>query len=194
MKFNDLNLRDVGNSIQLVGAIYAGNGKIYQCIFPGEETQTSQVMQLETLEMTTEEWTRFLCQTDLMETEILSKAKDGEITKAIYRKSQRQIDQNVAWGVFRRDKYKCRYCAAEAPLTVDHLVRWEEGGPTTPENLLSACRSCNRARGDMPYAVWLRNVYYLKKSDKLDDKMRKANEDLSHTLDKIERVYHVRSR
>lgn len=35
MDFEHLNLRSVGNTIQIAGAIYAGEGKIFLCFFPG---------------------------------------------------------------------------------------------------------------------------------------------------------------
>ena len=58
----------------------------------------------------TEDWKKVLRQTDLLETEVLALSEDGKLTKAILRKSQRQIEARISWNVFRRDGYRCRYC------------------------------------------------------------------------------------
>jgi len=192
MKLSELNLHEVGNTIQLVGVVYDDPERHRTILipFPDEPVDEST----EVLEMGREDWEKFLRQTDTMETEILQRASDGKITKAIVRKCQRQIDQKVAWTCYERDEYKCRYCGAKLPLTVDHLVRWEEGGPTTVDNLLSACKKCNRTRGDKPYAEWLQHPYYKKVSRNLDPKWVEANERVAATLDAIPRVVHKRSR
>ncbi|WP_212636678.1 HNH endonuclease, partial [Salmonella enterica] len=55
----------------------------------------------------------------------------------ILRKNQRILDQKIAWEVYRRDKYKCRYCGIDnVPLTVDHIITWESGGATHADNLM----------------------------------------------------------
>lgn len=191
MEFKDLNLLSIGNTVQMVGAVYAGDGKAFLCLFPGETVEAS----IEPLPMDVSEWEKFLRQTDLMETEILTRSKDGTLVKAIVRKSNRQIDQNVSWRVFRRDAYRCRYCGADdVPLTVDHLVRWEENGPSTEANLLAACKKCNKVRGNHSYADWLRHPAYRQTSKNLTEAIRKANEALLATLDKIPRVVNQRSR
>jgi len=193
MKFSELPLLKVGDTIQMVGAIYEGEGDTFLCFFPGEfESGTTR---LQRLEMSLEEWQTFIRQTDLLETEVLTKAADGTLAKAILRKSQRQIDQNVSWRVFRRDEYRCRYCYRDdAPLTVDHLVRWEEGGPSIEANLLSSCKKCNKVRGDTSYEDWLSHPYYRKVSGNLPEKISKSNEAILPTLDAIPRVVHVKSR
>ena len=204
MKLNELNLQSIGNTIQMVGAIYAGEGDIFICMFPEdrylipkgyEDKGSVPILGLSTLDMDSEDWKTFLRQTDLLETEILVKAADGTLTKAIARKSQRQIDQTVSWNVYRRDKYTCRYCGRkDVPLTVDHLVRWEEGGPSIEENLLSSCKSCNRTRGNMSYGDWMRSPAYRKISEKLDWEINRANHEIEDTLAKIPRVAHIKSR
>lgn len=134
-RLHEIDILDVGNSIQLTGAIYSGQDAYYLCFFPGDQPDG---LRLDELQMDLADWQKFLRQTDLMETEILVHAKDKTVTKAIVRKSQRQIDQVVSWKVFKRDNYSCRYCASDdTPLTVDHLIAWEDGGPTIEENLHS---------------------------------------------------------
>lgn len=194
MKLNELEIHQIGNEIQLTGAIYSGQGKHLLCFFPDETLPGGEPLQA--LDMSFEDWMKFIRQTDLMETEILERnPKTGELTKAIVRKSQRQIDNAVSWKVFRRDQYTCRYCALnDVPLTVDHVVLWEEGGPSIEQNLVSACKKCNRTRGTMQYEQWLASSYYEEKAKKLSEAVKDANRSLVGTLASIPRMIHKRSR
>jgi 5-methylcytosine-specific restriction endonuclease McrA len=79
-------------------------------------------------------------------------------------------------------------------MTVDHLVLWEEGGPSTEANLLSACRKCNKTRGNTQYSAWLKSPFYGKVSRALDEATRRSNEALLATLDTIPKLVHTRSR
>lgn len=191
LKLGDLNVLDFGNTIQLAGAILQGEGRTFLCFFPGDQSD----LPLETLELDLAEWHVIVRQTDLLETEVLARASDGELAKIILRKSQRQIDTAVQWKVFQRDNYSCRYCGVTGvPLTVDHLVLWEEGGPTIEANLLSACKKCNKIRGNTQYQEWLRHPRYLNLSGKLAPEVRSANEALIGTLAGIPRNIQKRSR
>lgn len=188
-----LNIYKIGDTIQMVGAIYADAEQAYVCLFP--EDHDAVDLPMVSIEMGTEDWQKFLRQTDLMEVEILSRASDGTLAKAIARKSARQIEQSVAWKVYKRDGYRCRYCGKDdVPLTVDHLVRWEEGGPSIEANLLSADRKCNKTRGDISYVDWLKHPYYLQVSRNLTPEVRAANEAIVGTLDNIPRVKNIKSR
>jgi 5-methylcytosine-specific restriction endonuclease McrA len=194
-----INLHDVGNTIQLVGAIYSGNEDDYFCIFPDESlaipVELISYSHLKVLPMDLQEWETFLKQTDLVETEVLTRAKDKTITKAFLRKSERQISSNVQWKVFQRDNYACRYCGLTGiPLTVDHLLLWEEGGPSTQDNLLSACKRCNRIRGSMHYAEWLESQDYVIRSKFLTEEQRQANKNVVSRLSAIRKQVHMRSR
>jgi 5-methylcytosine-specific restriction endonuclease McrA len=131
----------------------------------------------------------------VLETVILEKAADGTLAKAIMRKSQRQIDNQVQWRVFRRDKYACRYCGNDAcPLTVDHLVTWEDGGPSIEANLLTSCRKCNMIRDTTPYDQWLQHPRYRELSRRLSPAVQADNRALAATLADIPRVMHQRTR
>lgn len=50
--------------------------------------------------------------------------------------------------VFERDQYLCRYCGRDDYprdwLVLEHV---DPDGPTTEENLVTACRSCNKLKG-----------------------------------------------
>lgn len=187
----DINLLDVGHSILMVGALYAGKGKVYAMLFP-EGADEAKLAPVEMLDLDLEDWKAFLVQTDTLPVEAYP---DGSGQKAILRKSNREVDNTVSWTVYRRDSYRCRYCGNDkVPLTVDHLIRWEERGPWIEANLVTACRKCNKTRGDMSYADWLKSEFYLRVSQKLTPEARASNEAILGKLDAIPRVNKIRSR
>lgn len=182
-KFSDINLLSIGNTVQMVGAVYSGEGRTYLMLFPEEGMEGPK---LETVEMGLDEWRQLIKQADLLETEVLDRAKDGELVKVIMRKSARQVEEGSRWKVFQRDGYRCRYCGKTGvPLTVDHLICWESLGPTIEANLATSCKKCNKVRGETPYDQWLRSQYYTDVSRGLDERVRKLNEDVLFTLANI---------
>ena len=53
--------------------------------------------------------------------------------------------------VLARDMFTCQYCGdrpSKQELTIDHVVPRSRGGTTTWENVVAACGSCNRRKGD----------------------------------------------
>jgi hypothetical protein len=54
--------------------------------------------------------------------------------------------------LYIRDGMGCAYCGLGiedgAMLTLDHLTPHCQGGKNTSDNLITACRTCNSARGD----------------------------------------------
>jgi len=190
-QLKDLNIYAFGDTIQLAGAVFQGEGRTFLCFFPEDKNDQP----IEPLELSLADWTALVRQTDLLETEILTKATDGTLAKIILRKSQRQIDSGVQWRCFQRDNYACRYCGVSGvPLTVDHLVTWENGGPTIEANLLSACKKCNKVRGNLPYADWLKHTRYCDLSRNLSPEVREANAALVSTLPSIPLRTHTPSR
>lgn len=183
MALDKIPLKDIGTRIQMVGAVYASpGGKAWVVLFPGEPTPEVEFVPLDQ-----EEWIRFLKQTDLVEVEVMVKDPETKaLGKALVRKSERVISQITSWTVFRRDGFRCRYCGVEdQPLTVDHLITWESGGPSVPENLVSACKKCNSARGDMAYEQWLHDPYYKRVSQGLSFEERFKNQGLIPALARI---------
>ena len=193
MKFSDIKLTDIGNTLQMVGAVYDdGNGKAIYFPFHSSNGEGKDPVHVE---MAHEDWKALLRQADLVETEVLAQRADGELYKALTRKSARQVESQVQWNVYRRDNFMCRYCGTEKmPLTVDHLVRWEDGGPTIEENLVAACRKCNKVRGDTAYAAWLRHPYYLEASQKVTYAYQELNKRIADTLVNIPRNPVVKDR
>ena len=192
VKFDGLNLLDFGNEILIGGIIYSGKGKNYICLVPNEVDVNDKFC---VLDLNLDEWEKVIRQSDLVETEILQQGPDGSLTKALVRKTTRIIEQGISWSVYERDGYKCRYCGKGGiPLTVDHLVLWEEGGPSIKENLVSSCKKCNKRRGNIPYQEWLTHPHYLEVSKNLTQEDRERNERLAGTLGNIPRRIHKKSR
>jgi 5-methylcytosine-specific restriction endonuclease McrA len=53
-------------------------------------------------------------------------------------------------GVLARDRETCQYCGSmpgRLQLTVDHVLPRSQGGQTTWENVVAACRDCNHRKG-----------------------------------------------
>ncbi len=57
--------------------------------------------------------------------------------------------------VLARDGWVCQYCGTEKPgLTVDHVIPRSRGGESVWENIVAACASCNRRKGNrMPHEI-----------------------------------------
>ncbi len=53
-------------------------------------------------------------------------------------------------GIFARDRETCQYCGVQpgrAQLTMDHVAPRSQGGATSWENVVTACRECNHRKG-----------------------------------------------
>jgi 5-methylcytosine-specific restriction endonuclease McrA len=51
--------------------------------------------------------------------------------------------------VLARDSWTCQYCGStKSGLTVDHVIPRSRGGDSTWENIVAACASCNRKKGN----------------------------------------------
>src|SRR3990167_2709694 len=189
----DLDLLKAGNQIQLIGGLWQEYGKTYLTVLPNEAVADTEPI---ILKMDLGDWEVFLRQTDLLETEILQNDGTG-IKKAIVRKTQRQVDGLLQWNRWKADNFLCRYCHRDdVQLTIDHVIPWEQMGETCMENLVSACKKCNRTRGNTEYDIWIQSEEYKKISINLPEKILKANEDLVARLPYLRtlKVQHLRSR
>lgn len=178
--FSNVDILEFGNTLFMAGVLYTrADASGFLMVLPGtdelDDQNTSFVMP------TVEEWTQIVRQLDIQEIEVV---QGDKLKKAILRKSQRQVEARIRWSVFRRDRFMCRYCGADAVkqdhvvLDVDHVILWEHQGPTIPENLFTSCRKCNKKRGNLEYEEWLQTDYYQKVSQRLDPHTREANEQL----------------
>lgn len=172
VNLDDLDLLAFGNTITQWGVVFEGGGESYVVPFPGEGPAMTEPVNL--LELTLDEWTRVIRQTDTVE--VIGP------NKVLLRKGQRLIDSHISWAVWRRDGFRCRYCGKEAPLTVDHVDLWEDGGATVPQNLISACKPCNKTRGNLPYGEWLESAAYLQRVKGVSEFFRNMNAEIARTL------------
>lgn len=56
--------------------------------------------------------------------------------------------------IFARDGYTCVYCGSRADLHCDHVLARSKGGGSQPENLVTACASCNLSKGGKTLEEW----------------------------------------
>lgn len=173
MRFKDLDLLAFGNTSTLAGVVYTGEPNVLLWL-PGVMEAGETTHQVG--DMTDEDWKAFIQQTD--DVNVLA-----GIPKAIMRKSLRAIDQNITWQVYAADNFKCRYCGRTGiPLSVDHVDLWENGGATIIGNLLTACKRCNKLRGNMEYGDWLASSQYAELSKGITDTTKELNKQVLQTL------------
>jgi len=179
LKFEQLNLHQIGNELEIVGVVYGTDRRNIVIMLPDE----GLISPVEVMNPTLDEWQQIVRQSDLKETEGMIKDQ-----KIILRKSTRQIETKIMWEVFRRDDFTCRYCNADqVPMTVDHVVLWEEMGPSVPINLITSCKKCNNARSNMEYEEWLGSPYYLSKVPKIPVGVLAANARVTADIPHIKR-------
>lgn len=68
--------------------------------------------------------------------------------------SQRKtISKSLRFEIFKRDGFACQYCGATPPkavLHIDHINPVKLGGDNDPDNLITACQSCNSGKAARP--------------------------------------------
>jgi hypothetical protein len=69
------------------------------------------------------------------------------------RRPKQKIPPELRWYVWERDNFTCHYCGSRRFLSVDHLFPERAGGITHPDNLVTACRSCNSRKGTQ--SAWI---------------------------------------
>lgn len=161
IKFKDIPLLEFGNNYGMRAILFTDrdDNSVIVKLPQGPELDLEKIV---AMYPDLKEWEELLFQLDVNDVEGLS---EGE--KVILRKSQRNVDKKVSWKVFRRDGFKCRYCGIDhVPMTVDHVILWEEGGATVEDNLLTSCGKCNKTRGNMPYQDWMKSKYVFDKVSK----------------------------
>ena len=190
----DIRITQIGNDYQIAGLLFSGADRSFILQLPHKAGDIHD--QIDLLELDDQGLQAFMRQLDVLETEIITSGPEG-MMKSIVRKTQRQIDNIIQWRVFKRDNYKCVYCGADGiPLSVDHIIVWEEGGPTIEANLLSACKKCNRDRGNMAFDKWLESIYFKRVSKNLTLEQINRLKAVALDMPRLEtlKVVHMRSR
>lgn len=70
------------------------------------------------------------------------------------KKNREPIQQKMVFCVMHRDGFCCRYCGSKPGselLEIDHLIPVSFGGSDNTENLVTACKRCNRAKSNNIY-------------------------------------------
>jgi 5-methylcytosine-specific restriction endonuclease McrA len=94
-------------------------------------------------------------------------------------------------GLIDRDGPHCVWCGAEPwrrDLTMEHVLPRSRGGTTVDENLVVACRRCNKARRSKPVVAYLREVAGLGREAR-HDTIRHALERLRSSARRQHREY-----
>lgn len=66
---------------------------------------------------------------------------------------RKQISKKIRFEVFKRDGFQCKYCGETPPkviLHIDHIHPVSDGGSNNIDNLVTACRSCNLGKSNIP--------------------------------------------
>lgn len=151
--FNRAEILKYGDKLEISGMLLANGVESELILFP-----EASITPLDIIQPTHEDWKDLLYQLDTLG--VLG------LAKIVLRKSQRNIEQTISWNVWRGDYYKCQYCAkGDIPLTVDHIVLWESMGASVEANLISACKKCNKTRGNMTFLDWMKSEYLNKALD-----------------------------
>jgi hypothetical protein len=157
--FENINIHKFGNELTISGMIFSKGKDLYFLPFPDVDYSH---MKMHMITSDTLDWNKLIYQLDNVETVVKAKDENNKLVKIIVRKSQRKLEEKIVWNVFRRDRYTCQYCGRlDVPLTIDHIIRWENMGQTVEDNLISACKKCNNTRGNMEFEDWLKSDYYL---------------------------------
>ena len=134
---------DIGSAVKIQGLIIGGSGLTAALFLPGQEEKI-QAWQ----ELSSEEWSEFIRRSD--DPEVL-------VEKIFLRKLRFEISGAVQQKVWAADNFECKYCFKKMgpiQLTVDHFYPLETGGKNEPSNYLSACRACNKKKGNLAPEVW----------------------------------------
>jgi len=82
---------------------------------------------------------------------------DPEVVRIARPSQQREaIPTQTKAVVIAREGRRCAYCGdTVGPFHFDHLFPWSKGGTDNPSNLIIACESCNRDKGDKTLLEWM---------------------------------------
>lgn len=81
----------------------------------------------------------------------------------------------IRFAIFSRDGFRCFYCGATSEssrLEIDHCLPVIEGGPHEPENVVTSCASCNRAKHHLRLKPEILTNIWDRAFDKTDNDLR----------------------
>lgn len=73
---------------------------------------------------------------------------DEKVKQSDVVERERVIPSNIRQAVLERDDYLWRYSGRRSQtMEIDHIIPVSQGGASTLDNLVTACRRCNRKKG-----------------------------------------------
>lgn len=144
--------QDVGEQITIAGIVLQGPKDTTILHMP--DTNVSDINGVINLRPTTEEWSNFIQHSD--DPQVFIRDKTGGL-KATMRKIRYVISGAVQQKIWAADNFSCVYCTkkmGDIQLTIDHFMPLELGGDNNPSNYLSACRKCNKDKGNLSPQQW----------------------------------------
>lgn len=145
---------DVGNYIQIAGVIWQAGGKEILMFLPGMGSLEHPHNEAMELYPDVEEWSQIIQHSD--DPSIFELDENGHV-KVIHRKVRHQISGAVQQKIWALDGCKCMFCLrkmGEIQLTIDHFEPLETGGKNDESNYLTACRKCNKRKGNEDPRTW----------------------------------------
>jgi HNH endonuclease len=142
---------DVGSNLRINGLVVGGAGCSAILLLPGLKDDFVSRSVNPIHELTEAEWSEFIRRSD--DPEILM-----GMPKVFQRKMRYAISGAVQQKIWAADNFQCVYCGAkmgDTMLTVDHVEPLELGGKNDSSNFVSACRSCNKKKGNQPPLQWM---------------------------------------
>lgn len=139
---------DIGSILRIEGLVVGGADASAVLLLPSAGCVSKDGIKLGVaIQLTSEEWSDWLQRSDVPEILV---SEDG-LAKAFHRKSRYEISGHVQQKIWVADKFKCVFCdqpMGKVQLTIDHFMPLELGGENNQQNYLSACRKCNKQKGN----------------------------------------------
>ena len=147
---------ELGNSLQIAGIILCGNDLDCLLYLPDEKSN----YETRKIYPDRDEWQAILKYMD--DPQFFELDSEGNV-KAVHRKCMRKVAGGLQWEIYYRDGFKCMYCKKPGGkngliLTIDHFMPVEMGGTDMPDNLLTACRKCNKVKSDNDPKIWCNSM------------------------------------
>lgn len=144
---------DIGSLLKMDGVVISGAGARAILLLPSAEGMNRFPDDVPPVyELAPAEWSEWLRQSDNPEILI-----NGSLEKAFHRKLRYDISGHVQQKIWAADGFKCMFCnrkMGEVQLSIDHFWPLESGGKNDPSNYLSACRKCNKDKGNLSPVTW----------------------------------------
>lgn len=137
---------DIGSELTIQGLIVGGQDAQALLFLPGFKWREDATVHI----LTDAEWSDFIHRSDDPEVLIGN-------TKVFQRKIRFQISGAIQQRVWAADGFRCVYCHAgmgTVLMTIDHFVPIELGGMNNETNFVTACRSCNKDKGNEDARTW----------------------------------------